>query len=172
MSGVVLFEILILLFTLAVAVFMKVKGYKNILRKFVILFVSVLLFEIMSEPMWMNVGFQNWAYLWQDITWVITLGWVGIFMFSFLVVDYAFRGVPEKRKFWLYLLLLEVIVVPMESFLVISGIRAYAPILADTFSGYFIPFTVVPIEAIYAVPLFTTLIICFYKYVNYLFDRR
>ena len=172
MSGVVIFEVLILLFTVLVATFMKIKGYKHVFRKFVILFVSVLLFEIMSEPMWMNLGFQNWAYLWQDITWIITVGWTGIFMFSFLVVDYIFIETSEKKKFWLYLLLLEVTVVPLEAFLVISGIRAYAPILANTFSGYFVPFTIVPIEAIYAIPIFTTLIICFYKYANYLFDRK
>jgi uncharacterized protein with PQ loop repeat len=122
--------------------------------------------------MWQNLGFQKWAYVWGDITWVITLGWVGLFMFTFLFVDYAFRKITEKKRFWIYLLFLEALVVPIESWLVISGIRKYAPILANTFSGYNIPFTPVPIEAIYAVPLFTSLIICFYKYLNYIFNKK
>ncbi len=172
MSGLLITEILIVAFTIILWVYMKTKGYRNVTRKFLILFFSVLLFEFMSEPMWNNSGFQNWAYIWQDITWVITLGWVGIFMFTFLIVDYAFRTTSEKKKFWIYLLVLEAIVVPLESALVISGIRGYAPILADTLSGYMIPLTVVPIEAVYAVPLFTSLIICFYKYINYLFDTK
>jgi hypothetical protein len=172
MGGILIFEIFAIAFTVLLWVFMKSKGYKNVTRKFLILFFSVLLFEFMSEPMWANTGFQKWAYIWQDITWIITLGWVGIFMLTFLIVDYAFRTTPEKKKFWIYLLVLEAIVVPIESGLIISGVRGYAPILADTLSGYMIPLTVVPIEAVYAVPLFTSLIICFYKYINYLFDRR
>jgi len=172
MIWLLLFEVFTITFTIGLWIFMKNKGYKNITRKFLILFFSVLLFEFMSEPMWLNDGFQKWAYIWQDITWIITLGWVGIFMFTFLIVDYTFRKTPEKKKFWIYLLFLEAIVVPIEAGLVISGIRSYAPILANTLSGYFIPLTNVPIEAVYAVPLFTSLIICFYKYANYLFDRR
>jgi len=172
MSGLLITEVLIIVFTIFLWIYMKAKGYRNVTRKFLILFFSIILFEFMSEPMWNNSGFQSWAYIWQDITWIITLGWVGIFMFTFLIVDYAFRKTSETRKFWIYLLFLEAIVVPIESVLVISGVRGYAPILADTFSGYLIPFTVVPIEAIYAVPLFTSLIICFYKYANYLFDSK
>jgi len=172
MSGLLIFEIFIVMFTIALWIFMKTKGYKNVTRKFIILFVSVLLFEFMSFPMWENSGFQKWAYIFQDITWIITLGWVGIFMFTFLIVDYAFRKTPEKYKFWIYLLVLEAIVVPIESGLIIFGIRGYAPILANTLSGYMIPLTVVPIEAIYAVPLFTALIICFYKYANYMVDKK
>jgi len=172
MSGLLIAEILIVVFAVLLWAYMKTKGYRNVTRKFLILFVGVLLFEFMSEPMWNNNGFQSWAYIWQDITWVIALAWVGIFMFTFLIVDYAFRKTPEKKKFWIYLLILEAIVVPLESALVISGVRGYAPILANTFSGYMIPLTVVPIEAVYAVPLFTSLIICFYKYVNYLFDSK
>ena len=172
MSGLLIFEILIVGFAIALWAFMKVKRYKNVTRKFVILFIGVLLFEFMSFPMWENLGFQKWAYIFQDITWVITFGWVGIFMFTFLIVDYAFRKTPEKYKFWIYLLVLETIIVPIESGLIISGIRGYAPILAETFSGYLIPFTIVPIEAVYAIPLFTSLIIVFYKYVNYMMDKK
>jgi hypothetical protein len=172
MSGLLIFELLTIIFVVGLFIYMKQKGYTNILRKFLILFVSILLFEIMSEPMWNNSGFQSWTYIWQDITWVITLGWIGIFMFTFLFVDYAFPTTSEKKKFWIYLLFLEAIVVPIESILLISGVREYAPILANTLSGYMIPLTQVPLEAVFAIPLFTTLIICFYKYANYLFDTK
>ena len=93
MSGLLITEILIVAFTILLWVYMKTKGYRNVTRKFLILFFSVLLFEFMSEPMWNNSGFQNWAYIWQDITWVITLGWVGIFMFTFS----ALRAASERK---------------------------------------------------------------------------
>jgi len=61
--------------------------------------------------------------------------------------------------------------VPLESGLLITGVRGYAEVLTSTFSGTLIPFTPVPLEAIWALPLFTSLILTFYKYVNYLFER-
>lgn len=171
-AGILIFEFAIIVFTISLWGYMKKKDYKNVTRKFIILFVGVLLFELMSEPMWLNQGFSWWAYLYKDITWIITLGWVSIFMVSILLVDFAFTKLPEKKKFWIYLLFIQAITVPIEAGLVQSGIRNYAPFLKATMTGFNIPLTVVPLEAIYAIPLFTSLILTFYKYVNYLFDKK
>ena len=165
-------EIFVIAFTILLWAYMKSRGHKHVTRKFLILLIAVLLFEFMTEPMWNNSGFQSWAYIWQDITWIITLGWVGIFMFTFLIVDNAFRNASENKKFWIYLLVIEAIVVPIESILLISGIRDYAPILKSSLSGFMIPFNYVPIEAIYGIPLFTSLMICFYKYLNRILDKK
>ncbi len=172
MSWIFFLELFIIAFTIGLYFFMKKRGHKNVLRKLIILFVGVLLFEIMSEPMWLNLGFDSWAYIYKDITWIITLGWVSIFMTSILIVDHAFHHLPEKKRFWLYLLFSEAITVPLEMLLLETGIRKYAPILIDTMTGFTIPFTTVPLEAIYAIPLFTSLIIVFYKYVNHLFEVK
>ena len=170
MKGITIIEVMIVIYTISLWVYMKKNKYRDVTRKFIILFVGVLLFEIMSEPMWLNEGFDSWAYIYKDITWVITLGWVSIFMTSILIVDHAFRHLPEKSRFWLYLLFIEAITVPIEAGLVESGVRKYAPVLTATMSGLFIPYTSVPLEAVYAIPLFTSLILTFYKYINHLFD--
>ena len=172
MSWILFLEIFIILFTIGLYFFMKKRGHKNVLRKLIILFVGVLLFEIMSEPMWLNLGFDSWAYVYKDITWIITLGWVGIFMSSILIVDHAFSHLPEKKRFWLYLLFSEAITVPLEMLLLETGIRKYAPVLMETMTGFTIPLTTVPLEAVYAIPLFTALILAFYKYVNHLFEVK
>lgn len=170
MKGVLLFELFIIIYTAGLWLYMKSKKYKNITRKFAVLTVGVLLFEFMTEPMFQNIGFNSWAYLYKDITWIITLGWISIFMTAIMLVDYFFGYLPEKKRFWLYLLLIEVLTVPIESGLIQSGIRKYSNLIAVNLSGLYIPLTIVPIEAIYAIPVFTSLILAFYKYINHLFD--
>lgn len=152
--------------------FMTKKGYKNVSRKFIILLIGALLFEIMSEPMWINSKLSNWAYLYKDISWILTLGWVSIIMVSILLVDYGFRHLPEKKRFWLYLLIVEAITVPLETVLFTVGIRGYAPELLERTSGFLIPFTKMPIEGVIVIPIFISLILTFYKYVNYLMDKK
>lgn len=170
MRGILFLELFIIVFSIWLYNYMTRKGYKHVGRKLAILFVGVLLFEIISEPMWLNLGFDQWAYIYRDITWILTLGWMDLFMVTFILVDFAFPKLLEKKKFWMYALIIEAITVPIEMALLQTGVRQYAPVLRATFSGFLIPFTIVPIEAIYAIPLFTSLIIAFYKYVNYLFE--
>lgn len=171
MNWALVLEVIVLVYFVGLLGFMFSKGHKSVIRKILILFVGVVLFELMSEPMWLNIGFHSWAYLYKDITWIVSIGWVNIFMTSFMLIDYFYGHLSDVKRFWLYLFLIEVFTVPLETFLLQTGIREYAPVLTVTMTGKMIPFTVVPIEAIYAIPLFAALIITFYKYVNHLFDR-
>jgi hypothetical protein len=172
MGFVLIYEFFIIATTIALWVFMTKNGYKNVSRKFLILFLGVLLFEIISEPMWLNLGFSSWAYIFRDLTWVLTLGWVNAFMIAILVVDNFFRNTSEKKRFFLYLLFISALVVPAEGIMLLLGIRDYAPFLLETMSGLAVPFLKVPIESVYAVPIFSSLILGFYKYLNYLFDIK
>ena len=165
-------ELLIIAYVAGLWLFMRRRGYQNPTRKFIILFLGVLFFEMISEPMWLNSGFSSWAYVYRDITWVLTLAWVGIFMTSIVAVDYYFRRLSETKRFFLYLLVAEAFTIPFETFLIQSGFRGYAPVLLDLLTGLKIPFTTVPVEAVYAIPLFTALIFSFYKYVNKLFEVK
>ena len=72
----------------------------------------------------------------------------------------------EKTKFWMYLLFVTIITVPIESILLKTGLRSYASDLTNTFSGFTIPLTQAPIEILLAVPIIATLVIAFYKYIE------
>ena len=123
--------------------------------------------------MWLNTGFDSWAYIYRDITWVLTLGWVNTFMAAILAVDYFYRDKSEKKKFFLYLLFISALVIPAEAFMISLGVRGYAEFLLETMrSGVVIPILYLPIESIFAVPIFSSLILSFYKYINYLFDKK
>ena len=164
--GLLLIEILPLVVALVLYVFMQKMGYKKVWQKFLIMIVAVLLFMIMSEPMYRNPGLDSWAYLYRDVPWTVILGWADIFLASVLLVDKAWSKLSEKTKFWLYLVVATVITVPIESMLLDTGLRTYAPDLTSTFSGIMIPLTQTPIEVLLAVPMIGALVIGFYKYLS------
>ena len=163
--NILLFELLVILVTAGILIYMKSSGKKEIMKRFGIMLFSVLLFYIMSEPMWINQGLSSWAYLYGNVSWVLALGWVSIFFLTFLIVDNGFKKMAEKGKFWLYLIVATIITIPAESLLLKLGIRSYAPLLSETFSGLLIPLTQVPLEVMLATPIITALIIPFYKYI-------
>ena len=148
---------------------MKKNKYKHIFLKAIILFVGVFLFEVISEPMWRNLLLNSWSYIYHDVSWIITLGWVNIFLVSIILVDSFFKRFDEKRKFWLYLLFVTIITVPIEALLLKVGIRAYDPVLLDTMSG--ITFLSAPIETLFIVPMIAALVIPFFKVVYGLFEK-
>ncbi len=172
MKGILFFELGVVLFTVVFWATLYQKKYKHLVRKFIILFAGVFLFEVISNPMWVNSGFHRWSYLFHDVSWVLTLSLVDLFMLSFVLVDYSFKHIPLKRRFWLYILVVETFLITLESSLLASGIQMYADDLTKTMTGLKIPFTIVPIEAIYAIPLLAILIITFYKYINFMFEEK
>ena len=100
MNQIFLFEILVILFSILTYSFMKLRKYRDVEKKFLLLFLSVLFFEFMSKPMWEFQKFNSWAYIWQDISWIIILGWVSIFFIAFMLVDGYFKTFSDKKKFW------------------------------------------------------------------------
>lgn len=163
--NILLFELLVILVTLGILFYMRSSGHKEVMKKFGLMLIAVFLFYIMSEPMWINEGLHNWAYLYGNVSWVLAFGWASIFFLTFLIVDNGFKKVAEKGKFWLYVIIATILTVPAESIIIKLGIRSYAPVLSETFSGLLIPLTQVPIEVLLATPIITALIIPFYKYI-------
>lgn len=162
--NILIFELAVIIITLSILAYMKSSGHKDVMKKFGIMLIAVLLFQIMSEPMWINHNLHSWAYLYGNVSWVLTFGWISIFFISFLIVDSAFKKISEKGKFWLYLIVVTILTIPAEILILKLGIRSYADILSQTFSRLTIPGTLVPIEVLFAVPLISALIIPFYKY--------
>jgi hypothetical protein len=167
-----IYQVFIIALTIGLWIFMKKKGYKNVTRKFILLFIGVLLFEFMTEPMWVISSLWSWTFIFRDISFILTLNWINAIMISILIVDYAFYDLPEKRRFWMYLLFVTGIMLPLEIFLNNVGILGHATELLARTAGINIPLSSIPIEAIFVLPIFGTLIITFYKYTNYLMDQK
>ncbi len=78
-----------------------------------------------------------------------------------LLVDHYFKKYSEIKRFWLYLLAVTIITVPIEALLLNVGIRAYDPVLTSTMTG--ISFLAAPIETLFIVPMIAALVIPFFK---------
>jgi hypothetical protein len=140
------------------------KFQPNIGTQFLLVSLGVLIFELFTAPMWHNYKMGWWAYLYRDVSWVLTIGWSALILSTVVLVDQTLPKFKEWQRFGVYLLVLTGLVSVLETIVVNIGIRSYAPEVLNAVSGVFV-FNV-PIELLYYTPVFTSLVIAFYKYWN------
>ncbi len=154
---------IIIAFIGTVTYFVLKKKYAN-LKYMAISTVAILAFELIIHPAVINSGFSSWTYLYQDITVVLTMGWVMLVGVSIALVDFAFGHLSELKRFWLYLALLDAFVLLFEILFTRLGLRSYIPALAESRYGLYLPFTAIPIGIALATPAMLALVIAFTKY--------
>jgi len=164
---ILIFEAVVLLSAVGLFLYFR-KSTKSLGRKSLAMAAGAFLFELFTSPMWMNAHLGQWAYVHCDVSWILTVGWTTMILGVVLLVDRAFPAWSEARRFALYLPILLVLVSIAEGVVVGLGIRSYAPEVSAVLSG--INFNGVPIEILYYVPVFTTLVIAFYKYWSFVID--
>ena len=169
--GIIGFEIFVILAT-AVALTILARHKDRILRRFWILAIGVLIFEVFTAPMWNNYKMGFWAYLYRDVSWILTLGWTAMILSTVVVVDLAMPRVKEWQRFVSYLMVLTVLVVAFERIVVGLGIRSYSPEVMNVVEGSYIPILEVPYHLFYYVPIFLSLVIGFYKFWNVVIDQE
>ena len=157
-----LFELGVLVISLTFLVILR-KIDKHILRKFGITFIAVLLFEYFTQPLWLNVNLEKWAYLYLDVSWIITVGWTTIILVSMSIVDLYFSKESELERFLFYFFPICFIGVLSEATVLYLGIRKYPAEIVQTLSGHTI-LGIVPVEALYYIPVFMALVISFSRY--------
>jgi hypothetical protein len=133
-------------------------------RSLIVSIFAVLLFELMIEPMVVNMNLPDWSYIYRDISFLMTGGWIIIVWLAIGLVDKVFIHYNLTARFMLYILGGSIIALPLESWFISSGYRVYGETAASEFSGFTLPFTSIPLEVIIAVPLYLVLIIAFIRY--------
>lgn len=157
-----LFEMAVIFLTVAIIWFLSRKD-SDILKKFIITFLGVLLFEYFTQALWINKNLASWSYLYLDVSWIITLGWTSIILVSIAMIDTIFSKYSEKARFIFYVISTGIIGVVAEFVVLELGIREYAPTVVSILSGAKL-IGVVPVEALYYIPVFMALVITFSKY--------
>jgi hypothetical protein len=145
-----------------VTVFVLSKFEKRVLLRFGLLAIGVLIFELFTAPMWRNLKLGSWAYLYQQVSWILTIGWSVLILLAVTLVDRHGSQHSAGWRFWAYLGALTPVVFGFELLLGWLEVRHYSPEVWATVSG--ITIGGVPVEALYYVPVFITLIISFYKF--------
>ena len=160
--NMVVFELSVLVICLTFLLVLR-KLDKDILRKFFITCIAVFLFEAITNAMWLNLNLEKWAYFYGDLSWVITIGWSTIIIVSISIIDLYFAKKSELGRFIFYLVPVSIIGLIAESVVLNLGIRSYPSSVKDSLSGHTI-LGIVPIEALYYIPVFMTLVIAFSRY--------
>ena len=155
----------------AVALTILSRFKDRIFRRFWIMVIGVLIFEVFTAPMWNNFQMGIWAYWYRDVSWILTFGWSTMILSTVLVIDLLLPGVKEWQRFLSYLAVLTVLVVIFERIVVDLGIRSYSPEVMEVVQGSYVPFLDVPYHIFYYVPVFMALVIGFYKYWSIVIDR-
>lgn len=158
---IIAFEIFIILGTIA-TLFILSRLTDKIWQRYGIIAVGVLIFELFTAPMWNNHNMGPWAYLYQDVSWILTLGWSTLVLGVVVLVDTFLAKLRVWQRFVSYLVLLTLLVIFFEGIVVNLGIRSYAPEVQAAFLGP--KLFGVNIEVLYYVPVFMGLVISFYKY--------
>ena len=159
--GIVTIEVLILGLSCYALCFLQKFTNKIFLRAGIIA-AGIFIFEMFTSPMWLNAHMGWWAYLYQDISWILTIGWTALILTVVTLVDHRFQKMSGWKRFGLYLSVLTPVVFLLQMLMVNVGIRTYSPEVQQTISG--IKIAGAPIEALYYVPVFMSLVIGFYKF--------
>lgn len=143
---------------------------RNWLQHYATLALVVFLFEVFTSPMWVNNHFGAYGYAYQDVSWVLTLGWASMIMGLIMLVDYFAIAYQAWQRFLMYIAGMSVLGFFGEALVMNLGLRAYAPeilaVISDT------RLLNVPIDVFYYVPVFSSLVIGTYLYLAYILDGR
>jgi hypothetical protein len=145
---------------------------KKLLRSFIISIVAVLLFELMIEPMVINANLPEWSYIYRDISLLMTGTWIIIVWLAISIIDKLFAHYDLSARFVLYMILGGVLSVPVEFWFISNGYRVYGQSAVDNFSGVVTPFSQLPIEVIFAIPLYLALMIGFIRYWEIILNNK
>ena len=164
---IIVFEVLVLVGSAAM-LFALTRFSTQIVKRYMVIVIGVLIFEIFTSPMWLNHKLGPWAYVYQDVSWILTVGWSAFILSVVVTVDHFLGQLSAGKRFALYLVVLTALVFVLEAIVVSIGVRNYSPEVLETVIGVFI--AGVPIEALYYVPVFMTLVISLYKYWTFSID--
>ncbi len=162
-AAIVMFEVFVI--AAAVVSLLILRRYdRKVFWKFAVVAAGVFLFEFFTHPMWVNAHMGWWAYVYRDISWILTVGWSTIIIVPVTLIDTYLARFGALRRFVLYLVAMTLLGVIAEMAVVNLGLRSYTPESLEVIRGNFIGGTNVPLAALYYIPVFMALCIGFAKY--------
>jgi hypothetical protein len=166
---IIIFEVFIVLAVVCLLPILS-KHIKKIPLRFFVIFLGVSVFEFFTNPMWLNYKMGAWAYVYQDVSWILIIAWSIMVLSTIVVVDKLFHALKEWYRFGIYLIILTILVLIFEALTIKLGIRHYPFEGKVPIDRYF--FFGVPKDALYYVPVCLALMIGFYKYWSFAIDQK
>ena len=163
------FELGIILVTILVLIVLG-KSNKKILRRFWLALIAVFLFEYFTQPLWINAGLVKWAYLYLDVSWILTLAWVNLILISMAIIGYLVPKFSEMKRFLLSIGLVTIFGLYWEWVLIRLDIRKYPVAIKALLDTTYRIGGVVPLIELIYIPTFMALVFAFIKYWELSFD--
>ncbi len=169
--GIIVFELVIAIATMLV-LWLGYKKYPDILKRYGLIATGIFLFEFFTHPMWNNAHLGKYAYVYRDVSWVLTMGWTTMVTGVLLLVDTYLPKWKVLPKFFVTIVSLMAMVLVAETVVVNLGIRTYGPEVLDLIGNSWIPgLNGVPWQIFYYVPVFMALVVSFYRYWEIFLDN-
>jgi hypothetical protein len=160
---IIVFELVVILGTVAL-LWLLSRRQPNVVKHYLLIAFGIAIFEVFTAPMWNNVKLGVWAYIYKDVSWVLTVGWSSLVIGTIFLVDRWLPWARAWQRFLIYIGVLTALTAIAESVVIALGIRSYAPEVMAVVIGSIIPGTSISLHLLYYVPVFMSLVICFYKY--------
>ncbi len=161
-TAIIIFEILVVLYALGMLWWLR-RFQNRITLRFCVIMVGVGIFEFFTMAMWNNHKMGIWAYVYRDVSWILTVGWSALILSTVVLVDHWKKRLAPEWRFFIIIGCLLFSVILLEALVVEIEIRSYTPEVQKIIWGT-IPGTGVPFNILYYVPVFTSLIVGFYRY--------
>jgi len=126
--------------------------------------IGMFLIEFFTGPMWNNQRLGFWAYVYSDVSWILTVGWTVLISLSIYFVENVLRITGAARRYLGFLLVITPVTLVFESLVRAIGIRTYSPETIAAAGPGMIPVLDVPLAGLYYVPVMMTLVWSFYKH--------
>jgi hypothetical protein len=170
-ESIIFFEIFTLV-SVVLLLWILSRNIKHIWLKFGVMAMGIFIFEFFTHPLWYNLKMGSWAYVYRDVSWILTFGWSILIMVPIEIIDSLGKKLDEWKRFFLYLLSGLFLGILGETVVVNLGIRWYSPETLEVIAGKFIPFLNIPLASLYYIPVFMALVIGFYKYWSFVIDKK
>ncbi|MCC6628382.1 MAG: hypothetical protein IT340_13410 [Chloroflexi bacterium] len=161
--GTIIFQLMIFVVTVATLTFLW-RRQPRLLAHYGVIVAGVLIFEIFTAPMWLNERLGRWAYAYQDVSWVLTLGWSTMILIGLHLIDRLLPAAREWQRYLAAIAILTPAAIIAERSVVLLGIRSYSPEVLERIGGTAMPIINVSVIALYYLPVFLALTIGFYKF--------
>jgi FlaA1/EpsC-like NDP-sugar epimerase len=158
-----IFELAIILISVVLLLVLSSKN-KNSWKVYLITAIGVLLFEYYTQALWFNQHLEKWAYLYLDVSWIMTLMWTNVILFSIFVVETWKPKYSEIKKFFMSIGIITIFVLCIEWILIRVDIRGYPPVINQLYESLPRLFGIVPLKELIYVFAFMSLVVAFTRY--------
>jgi len=129
-------------------------------KRFIFIFIGVIIFEFLTNSFWVYGNLPSWTFMYEDISWVIALGWSSVILVSMSLVNFSSQGRDIKLVFLFYLIVGTVFGLLTDTLLNLISVKTYTSNVTSLFDGDSL-FGVLPVESLLYILAFVALVITF-----------